>query len=213
MARAFAAASAAADVACLLLRPAPGFADAAIRSAVAHLRAAVQGRELAILLEDRVDLVTSAAADGVHLGLPVAYDEARRRLGPELIVGVSCGTRDEAIAVAEHGADYVAFGEFDDPSPRPAALELMEWWAEIMTVPCVGTGCGSARDAARLAAAGADFVASAREPGTFSRTSRPRSAVPPCRGGRRPPLQLCDHGHWTTVGFRYIKTLLYSYKL
>src|SRR5262245_14848882 len=159
LAGALTAASAAADVACLLLRAAPGLADGALKSAIAHLRAAAQSREIAILIEDRVDLVTSAAADGVHLSLPVAYDEARRRLGPDLIVGVSCGTGDEAIDVAEHGADYVAFGDFDDPSPRPATLELTEWWGEIMTVPCVGAGAAAARDAARLAAAGADFVA------------------------------------------------------
>ena len=46
-----------------------------------------------------------------------------------------------------------------DPSPTPAALDLTAWWGEIMTVPCVGTGCATARDAARLAAAGADFIA------------------------------------------------------
>ena len=76
-----------------------------------------------------------------------------------MIVGVSCGTRDEAIDVAEHGADYVAFGDFDDSAPRPATLDLTAWWAEIMTVPCVGTCCANAYDAARLAAARADFVA------------------------------------------------------
>jgi thiamine-phosphate pyrophosphorylase len=75
-----------------------------------------------------------------------------------MIVGVTCGTRDDAIDVAEHGADYVAFGEFDDPSPAAATLDLAAWWGEIMTVPCVGAGCASARDAARLAAAGADFI-------------------------------------------------------
>ena len=66
---------------------------------------------------------------------------------------------DDAITVAEHGADYVAFGEFDDPSPAAAAIDLTEWWGEIMTVPCVGAGCANARDATRLAAAGADFIA------------------------------------------------------
>jgi len=159
LAGALTAAIAEADVACLVLRVAAGLADGAIASAVASLRAAARAREIAILIEDRVDLVRSAGADGVHLSLAIAYDEARRRLGPDLIVGVSCGTRDEAIDVAEHGADYVAFGEFDDSAPRPATLELAEWWAEIMTVPCVGAGGTGARDGARLAAAGADFVA------------------------------------------------------
>jgi thiamine-phosphate pyrophosphorylase len=146
-------------VACLLLRAAPELADDAIRAAVERLRAPARDRDIAILIEDRVDLVPTAGADGVHLSLAIAYDEARRRLGADLIVGVACATRDEAIEVAEHGADYVAFGDFDDPSSRPATLDLTEWWAEIMTVPCVGTGCANARDAARLAAAGADFIA------------------------------------------------------
>jgi thiamine-phosphate pyrophosphorylase len=53
----------------------------------------------------------------------------------------------------------VAFGDFDDPSPTPATLDVTAWWSDVMTVPCVGAGCTDARDAARLAAAGADFVA------------------------------------------------------
>ena len=146
-------------MACLLLRAAPDLAAAAIKSCVERVRSAARGSEIAILLEDRVDLVPSAGADGVHLSLPVAYDEARRRLGPDLFVGVACGTRDEAIDVADGGADYVAFGDFDDPAPRPATLDLTEWWGEVMTVPCVGTGCANARDAGRLVAAGADFIA------------------------------------------------------
>jgi len=103
--------------------------------------------------------VRAVGADGVHLSMAVGYDEARRRLGPDMIVGVACGTRDDAVTVAEHGADYVAFGDFDDPSPTAATIKLTEWWGEIMTVPCVGAGCAGARDATRLAAAGADFIA------------------------------------------------------
>lgn len=150
---------AAADIACLLLRCAPGLDDGAIRSGVERLRPLAQGRDIAFLIEDRVDLARAAGADGVHLSMAAAYDEARRRLGPDMIVGVACGTRDDAIDVAEHGADYVAFGAFDDPSPTVATIDLAAWWSEIMTVPCVGAGCAGARDAARLAAAGADFIA------------------------------------------------------
>jgi thiamine-phosphate pyrophosphorylase len=146
-------------VACLLLRCAPGLDDGALRAAVERLRPLAQKRDIAFLIEDSVELARAVGADGVHLGMAVAYGEARRRLGPDAIVGVACGTRDEAIDVAEHGADYVTFGDFDDPSPTPAALDLTAWWGEIMTVPCVGTGCATARDAARLAAAGADFIA------------------------------------------------------
>jgi thiamine-phosphate pyrophosphorylase len=146
-------------VACFLLRCAPGLDDGGIRTAIERLRPLAQKHDIAFLIEDRVELAHAMGADGVHLTMAVAYDEARRRLGPDAIVGVACGTRDDAIDVAEHGADYVAFGEFDDPSPAAATIEIAAWWSEIMTVPCVGAGCASARDAARLAAAGADFIA------------------------------------------------------
>lgn len=146
-------------MACLLLRCAPGLDDAGIRSAVERLRPLAQKHDIAFLIEDRVELAHALGADGVHLTMAVAYDEARRRLGPDMIVGVACRERDDAIDVAEQGADYVAFGDLDDPSPAAAALDLTEWWGETMTVPCVGTGCATARDAARLAGAGADFVA------------------------------------------------------
>jgi len=153
------AAIAAADVACVLLRLAPGFPDEAIVPAVERLRGSSREHDIAILIEDRADLVRAAAADGVHLRRAAAYGEARRRLGPEMTVGISCGTRDEAIDAAEDGADYVAFGDFDDLSPAQAAAELAEWWSEMMTVPCVAAGCTSVHDAAQLAAAGADFIA------------------------------------------------------
>jgi thiamine-phosphate pyrophosphorylase len=182
---AFAAAVAAADVACLLLRATPGLGDEAIRSVVERLRAPAGDRDIAILIEDRADLVRAAGADGVHLNMAVAYDEARRRLGPDLIVGAACGTRDEAIDVAERGADYVAFGDFDDSTPAHATLDLTAWWSEVMTVPCVGAGCADARDAARLAAAGADFIAlGATAWPTLAETIREIAlAIPPPRSG------------------------------
>ena len=142
-----------------MLRCTPGLDEGAIRSAAERLRPLARERDIAFLIENRVDLARSVGADGVHLSMPVAYDEARRRLGPDSIVGVACRNRDDAIAVADGGADYVAFGDFDDPSPAAAAIELTEWWGETMTVPCVAAGCASARDAARLQTAGADFIA------------------------------------------------------
>ena len=146
-------------MACLLLRCAPGLDDGAVHSAVERLRPLAQKHDIAFLIEDRVELARGVGADGVHLTMAVAYDEARRRLGPDMIVGVSCAERDDAIDVAEQGADYVAFGDFDDPAPTAATIELAEWWSEIMTVPCVGAGCARAADATRLAATGADFIA------------------------------------------------------
>lgn len=65
------------------------------------------------LLDDRVDLVALAKADGVHLGkndMPV--DSARRVLGPGYIVGATANTFDDMAAAAALGADYIGLGPF-----------------------------------------------------------------------------------------------------
>lgn len=63
-----------------------------------------------LVVNDRVDVALAAGCDGVHLparGLPVA--DARALLATRL-VGASTHTRDEALAAARAGADYVVFG-------------------------------------------------------------------------------------------------------
>lgn len=68
------------------------------------------GRAL-VIVNDRADLALLSGADGVHLGdedLPVA--EARRLLGPDLLVGRTTRTLEEARAALAEGADHVGFG-------------------------------------------------------------------------------------------------------
>src|SRR5690606_41884749 len=94
-----------------------------------------------------------------------AYDEARRRVGADAIVGVTChDSRHLAMVAAEDGADYVAFGAFypttTKASPKSHAEPgILSWWSEIMTTPCVAIGGITAQNCAPLVAAGADFIA------------------------------------------------------
>ena len=72
--------------------------------------ALARGRAL-VLVNDRADLAVLSGADGVHVGdedLPAA--EARRLLGPNLLVGRTARTLDEARAALADGADHVGFG-------------------------------------------------------------------------------------------------------
>ncbi len=146
-----------ADIACVLLLSG-ALDEAALRAAVEVLCPLAQARDVAVLLEDRVEMAAEIGCDGVQLSGPRALAAARRRLGDEAIVGVDCGaSRHDAIAAAEGGADFVAFGA---PGPGAAAdPEPIGWWQEIMTLPCVAFGAAEPKDCARLAVAGADFVA------------------------------------------------------
>lgn len=82
----------------------------AILDVVRRTVALAAGRAL-VIVNDRADLALLGGADGVHLGdedLPVA--EARRLLGPHLLVGRTTRTLDEARAALGAGADHVGFG-------------------------------------------------------------------------------------------------------
>ncbi len=152
------------DVACVQLRLKPADDDA-IRRAADALRPVAQQRGVAFLMNDRPDLALATDCDGVHVGQEDAsYAEARRVLGLGRIIGVTChASRHLAIEAAEAGADYVAFGAFF-PSASKAAKhraepEIIRWWSELMTVPCVAIGGITPENCAPLVAAGADFLA------------------------------------------------------
>jgi thiamine-phosphate pyrophosphorylase len=152
------------DVACVQLRLKDA-ADDDIKRACDILQPVAQRRGAAFLLNDRPDLAAQAGCDGVHVGQQDApYDEARRLLGADRIVGVTChDSRHLAVDAAEAGADYVAFGAFFPTTTKPSryrpSLELLAWWGEIMTVPSVAIGGITPQNCAPLVAAGADFLA------------------------------------------------------
>jgi thiamine-phosphate pyrophosphorylase len=152
------------DVACVQLRLKDA-GDDEIRRACGILLPVAQRRGVAFLLNDRPDLAAQAGCDGVHVGQQDApYEEARRLLGSDRIVGVTChDSRHLAIEAAEAGADYVAFGAFFPTTTKPSRYrpspDLLAWWGEIMTVPTVAIGGITPVNCAPLVAAGADFLA------------------------------------------------------
>ena len=106
--------------------------------------------------------------------------EARRAVGSDKIVGVTChNSRHLAIEAAELGADYVAFGAFyptqTKQSKTDADPELLRWWSELMVVPCVAIGGITVENAPPLVDAGADFLAVSA--GVWSHPSGPFAAV------------------------------------
>jgi thiamine-phosphate pyrophosphorylase len=152
------------DVASVQLRL-KDVSDDDIRRAANALMPIVQRAGAALILNDRPDLAASIGADGVHVGQEDAsYAEARAAMGRDRIVGITChDSRHLAIDAAEAGADYVAFGAFfptqtKEPKTR-AEIEIIQWWSEVMVVPCVAIGGITVENAKPLVDAGADFLA------------------------------------------------------
>jgi thiamine-phosphate pyrophosphorylase len=153
------------DVACVQLRL-KDVDDDAIRRAAAVLQPLVQERGVAFVMNDRPDLAAELDCDGVHVGEEdMSYAEARRLVGPDRIVGVTCGSsRHRALVASEAGADYVAFGAFF-PSLTKAGTkyrptpEVLHDWSEMTVVPCCAIGGITQENCGPLVEAGADFLA------------------------------------------------------
>jgi len=129
------------------------------------LKPIIQHTHAAFILNDRPDLAAKLEADGVHIGQnDASYDDARRLIGRENIVGVTAhNSRHLAMEAAEAGADYVAFGAFFPTQTKAPSHwcepEVLEIWQQTMETDCVAIGGIDLANAETLARAGADFLA------------------------------------------------------
>ena len=130
-------------VACLRI-PGAGSEDELGR--IADLaREIAHARDVAVVIDDHVQLALRHGLDGVHLkdgARSVRY--ARKELGSDAIVGAFCGaSRHDGMNAAEAGADNVSFGPCGASAlghGATAELELFQWWSEVIEVPVVAEG-------------------------------------------------------------------------
>lgn len=129
------------------------------------LQAICAARDVAFIVNDSVALAKRLKADGVHLGQKDGdVREAREELGREAQIGVTChDSRHLAMEAGDAGADYVAFGAFHPSTTKEtehrAEVEVLEFWQQMMEIPCVAIGGITPENCRALADAGADFVA------------------------------------------------------
>jgi thiamine-phosphate pyrophosphorylase len=144
--------------------------EASIVAASRALRPICHAHGVAFILNDAVHLVAQVGADGVHLGQEdMNVREARKQLGEQAIIGISChDSQHLAMEAGDGGADYVAFGAFYPTTSKSAEklaqygtpdTEIVEWWSTYTTIPCVAIGGMTPENCAPLVTAGADFVA------------------------------------------------------
>ncbi len=118
-----------------------------------------------LILNDDIDLALEISADGVHLGRDDAsLTEARRRLGPDAIIGASCyNDLEKALEMQHQSASYVAFGRFfpsqSKPLASPAELHTLHKAKLSLNIPIVAIGGILPENGGQLLEAGADVLA------------------------------------------------------
>ncbi len=116
------------------------------------------------VIDDDVDAALACGADGVHVGQDdMACAEARRRLGPDAIVGVSAQTVAQALQAQADGADYLGVGALIPTPTKPDAVDVtrdeLRAICDAVDIPVVGIGGLNAQTIPTIAGCGADGAA------------------------------------------------------
>jgi thiamine-phosphate pyrophosphorylase len=118
-----------------------------------------------LIINDDVELAAKVGADGVHIGKEDgAITKARKHLGDDAIIGVSCyDFIERALEAQGQGATYVAFGRFFPSSSKPLAahakIKTLRQAKYLLDIPIVAIGGILPENGAQLLAAGADLLA------------------------------------------------------
>ena len=87
--------------------------DVEVRETAMAAKKICADHDCMILLNDRVEIAAEVGVDGVHLGkqdMPVGL--ARRRLGPDKIIGGTANTLEDIREHCRQGADYIGLGPY-----------------------------------------------------------------------------------------------------
>lgn len=117
-----------------------------------------------LFINDNLEVALACGADGVHVGqddLPV--EEVRRRVGDNLIVGVSAHNPEEARRAYAGGADYLGtgavFGSTTKTNVTALSHETLRAICDAVPIPVVAIGGITRDNLPRLAGTGVAGVA------------------------------------------------------
>ncbi|MEG0771027.1 MAG: thiamine phosphate synthase [Clostridia bacterium] len=118
---------------------------------VDFLNEAIEIRELCnrykvpFIINDNVDLAIKCKADGVHVGQSdMNASDVRKKIGNDMILGVSTKTVQQALFAQENGADYLGVGAVFSTStkkdPEYITRDTLIEIANAVNIPIVAIG-------------------------------------------------------------------------
>ncbi len=110
------------------------------------LRKLLSKYRLIFIINDYLDIAKIANCDGVHLGqLDSSAESARRILGKNKIIGVTCHNLKQAIDAQKMGADYIGIGPVFVTSTKPQnrntiSVDLLKKIKQDIKIPFFAVG-------------------------------------------------------------------------
>lgn len=129
-----------------------------------RIRTLCERYNVLFIVNDEVDIAKAVGADGVHVGQSdESAREAREKLGPDAVIGVSAKTVEQALAAEAAGADYLGVGAMfstgTKTDARTISRETFRAIREAVDLPIVAIGGIDESNIEELAGTGADGVA------------------------------------------------------
>ena len=109
-----------------------------------RLRVVTEGKSL-LIVNDRLDVALLCGADGVQLGEEaMGAADARKLIGPNLLIGSSVHGVEGAVAAESNGADFLVLGTIFETTTHPGVetggLALVEAVTRRVGIPVLGIG-------------------------------------------------------------------------
>jgi thiamine-phosphate pyrophosphorylase len=97
------------------------------------------------IVNDYIDIAILSDADGIHLGQDDLPISEVRRLAPEMMIGVSTHSPEQAQAALRDGADYIGVGPLYETHTKtdviaPVGVGYLEYIALNIGIPYVAIG-------------------------------------------------------------------------
>jgi len=137
-----------------------------LRNAFLIRRLLLKSKNL-FIINDYLDIAKLVDSDGVHLGqCDTPIEIARRILGKDKIIGISCHNLKQALQAQTKGADYIGIGPIfatpTKPKYEPIGLDLIKVLKKKIKIPFFVIGDVNLNNINRVLSAGAERVAVCR---------------------------------------------------
>ncbi|OHV82275.1 thiamine phosphate synthase [Rhizobium sp. LCM 4573] len=129
------------------------------------LKVALAGTGVPLIVNDDVEAAIAIGAEGLHVGQDdISAEAARALIGPDMILGLSVQTGENAVPADAAFADYAGIGPIFPTSTKPEhapaiGFDGLRKLVGISPIPTVAIGGVKAEHVAPALAAGADGVA------------------------------------------------------
>jgi len=130
-----------------------------------NIKDILAGKNIPLIINDRIDIALALDADGVHLGNnDMPYEIARKILGPDKIIGLSAECVEDAVEADRLRADYIGVSPVYTTPTKPEletglGIQGLQEIRKVTRLPLVAIGGMKVYNCREIIENGADGIA------------------------------------------------------